>query len=96
LAARGSGAWAARQLKPWEGQSQRGGELRFLSMAQRKQANENAGKSVQQSAGVTTGRKRQERRLASGNVRRGQVASENEINRSVASRTRSAKRSAHR
>jgi hypothetical protein len=57
-------------------------------MAQRKQANENAGKSVQQSAGVTTGRKRQERRLASGNVRRGQVASENEINRPLASRTR--------
>jgi hypothetical protein len=65
-------------------------------MAQRKQANENAGKSVQQSAGVTTGRKRQERRLASGNVRRGQVASENEINRPVTSRSRSAKRTAHR
>jgi hypothetical protein len=61
-------------------------------MAQRKQTNENAGESVQQSAGVTTGRKRQERRLASGNVRRGQVASENEINRTGSSRTRSTNR----
>ena len=54
----------------------------------RKQTNENAAASVQQSAGVTTGRKRQEQRLASGNVRRGQVASENEVNRSTGSKRR--------
>jgi hypothetical protein len=65
-------------------------------MAQRNQTDDNAGESVQQSAGVTTGRKRQERRLASGNVRRGQAASENEVNRPRNTRARSTSRPASR
>jgi hypothetical protein len=54
--------------------------------------NENVGDSVQQSDGLTTGRRRQEKRVASGNTRRGQAATEKEVSGSAKRKSASKKR----
>ncbi|MEO8440534.1 MAG: hypothetical protein ABI540_09985 [Spartobacteria bacterium] len=54
-------------------------------------ARENVGGSVQQQERSTTGRRRQEKRLASGNTRSGQVESKKKVNQ-AAGRTRPTKR----
>ncbi len=63
----------------------------------RNKARENISHSVLQSPHRTSGRKRQEKRVGSGNFRAGQAKSEKEVNRSdAAGRPQARKRAASR
>jgi hypothetical protein len=72
--------------------------VRSLSMTTKtkKQGLENAGGSVTQRDGLTTGRTRQEKRIGSGNARSGQARREIEVNARSTGRSRTTKRPASR
>jgi hypothetical protein len=62
----------------------------------KKQGRENVRGSVTQQDGFTNGRRRQEKRIGSGNTRSGQARSETEVKARATGRTRTTKRPSSR